>query len=65
MTADEVVRRFARLNVGRPVRNEVRRCVFAVSPLSRSLILAFVKMGGESAPWGSAYGRPGKKTASS
>jgi hypothetical protein len=58
MTADEVVRRLRSFQAGKPLsRGEtlrVRRL-----PAEQMLMLAFVKMGGESAPWGIGYGRPG------
>jgi hypothetical protein len=60
MTADEVVRRLRAFEKGRPLpRGEtlrVRRL-----PPDQQLVVAFVKMGGESAPWGMGYGRPGGK----
>ncbi len=59
MTADEVVRRLRAYEKGRALpRGEtlrVRRL-----PASSILVLAFVRMGGESAPWGIAFGRPDK-----
>ena len=57
MTADEVVRRLRAYEKGRALpRGEtlrVRRL-----PAGSILVLAFVRMGGESAPWGIAFGRP-------
>lgn len=60
MTADEVVRRLRAFERWRALpRGETLRVNRL--PSEQSLILAFVKMGGESAPWGIAYGRPGKR----
>jgi hypothetical protein len=58
MTADEVVRRLRAFQAGKPLsRGETLR--LHRSPAEHTLMLAFVKMGGESAPWGVGYGRPG------
>src|ERR1051325_1087713 len=59
MTVDEVVRRLRAFQKGKPLRSGEKLRVPRLDP-SQILILAFVKMGGESAPWGIAYGRPGK-----
>jgi hypothetical protein len=60
MTADEVVRRLRAFEAGKPLpRGETLR--FMRLPEAQTLILAFVKMGGESTPWGVAYGCPGQK----
>ena len=39
-------------------RGDLKR--FLVEPASRSMILAFIRMGGESRPWGIVHGRPGQ-----
>jgi hypothetical protein len=60
MTADEVVRRLHAFECGKPLpRGETLQVPRL--PDQQVLVLAFVKMGGESAPWGIAYGRPGKR----
>lgn len=59
MTADEVVRRLRAFEKGKPLPQGEKLRVPRVDP-AQILILVFVKMGGESAPWGVAYGRPGK-----
>jgi len=60
MTADQVVRRLRAFEQGKPLpcgeTLRMRRL-----PNEQILIMAFVRMGGESAPWGIAFGRPGKK----
>jgi hypothetical protein len=60
MTTDEVVRRLRAFELGRPVRRGETLRVTRL-PDEQVMILAFVKMGGESAPWGLAYACPGKK----
>jgi hypothetical protein len=58
MTTEDVVRRLRAFEVGRPLPcGETLRVPRL--PKEQILILAFVKMGGESAPWGIAFGRPG------
>ncbi len=60
MTADEVVRRLRAFEYGKPMpRGETLRV--SRLPDEQMMILAFVKMGGESSPWGIAFGRPGKR----
>ncbi len=60
MTADEVVRRLRAFECGKPLpRGETLRV--ARLPDAQMMILAFVKMGGESSPWGIAFGRPGQQ----
>jgi hypothetical protein len=60
MTADEVVRRLRAFEGGKPLpRGETLRVPRL--PDEQLMILAFVKMGGESSPWGIAFGRPGKR----
>lgn len=59
MTGQQVVKRLRAFKAGRPLPlGETLR----VRPLSPRdiLIVAFVRMGGESAPWGVAFGHPGK-----
>lgn len=64
MTSHDVVRRIAAFAAGKPLpRGETLR---VPKPgrgiqLSQILIVAFVRMGGESAPWGVAFGPPGRK----
>jgi hypothetical protein len=60
MTAGEVVRRLRAFEAGKPLKNGETLRVKRL-PADQVLMLAFVKMGGESAPWGVAYGRPGGK----
>ena len=60
MTANEVVRRLRSFEAGKPLRSGETLRVKRMPP-EQVLLLAFVKMGGESAPWGVAYGRPGGK----
>ena len=63
MTADEVVRRLRAFECGKPLpRGETLRV--SRLPAEQVMILAFVKMGGESSPWGLAFGRPGKRPES-
>lgn len=59
MTVDEAVRRLRAFKRGKPLPFGEKLRVPRLTD-ERSLVLAFVKMGGESAPWGVAYGRPGK-----
>src|SRR5262245_24012188 len=59
MTADEVVRRLRAFEKGRPLPGGETLRVRRLEP-PQILVLAFVKMGGESAPWGLTFGRPGK-----
>lgn len=60
MIAREVVRRLQAFKEGRPLpRGSTRH--FAVVPDEGILVLAFVRTGGESRPWGLAYGHPGEE----
>src|SRR5262245_41080592 len=59
MTIDEVVRRLRAFEKGRPLPFGEKLRVPRIDD-AQVLSLAFLKMGGESAPWGVAYGRPGK-----
>jgi hypothetical protein len=59
MTTDEVVRRLRAFGKGKPLPNGETLRVPLMGLLDNQIvILAFVKMGGESAPWGVAWGRP-------
>ena len=60
MTTDDVIRRLRAFQQGKPLPNGETLRVNRL-PDEQLLILAFVKMGGESAPWGIAFGRPGKR----
>lgn len=60
MTSDEAVRRLKAFKRGKPVSNGATLRIKRL-PDSQVLILCFVRMGGESSPWGVAFGRPGKK----
>lgn len=60
MNEREVVRRLKAFHEGEPLsRGETKHVHIADD--SDVLIVAFVRMGGESRPWGIAYGRPGTK----
>jgi hypothetical protein len=59
VTTDEVVRRLRAFEKGKPLPVGEKLRAPRLDP-AQMLILAFVKMGGESAPWGVAFGRPGK-----
>lgn len=59
MTSDEAVQRLRAFQKGRPLPSGEKLRVPRI-PSNQQLVLAFVKMGGESAPWGLAYGRPDK-----
>lgn len=60
MRPDEAVRRLQSWHAGRPlVAYETRH--FAIVNDEDLLIVAFVRMGGESAPWGVTWGHPGEK----
>src|ERR1041385_6587909 len=58
MRPDEAIRRLHAWHVGRPLTAYKTRH-FAIANDEDLLILAFVRMGGESAPWGIVWGRPG------
>lgn len=60
MTGDQIVKRLEAWAAGKPLPRGSTRHVHIASD-SDLLILAFVRMGGESAPWGIAHGLPGKK----
>jgi|SRR5882724_3172558 len=60
MTGDQVVKRLKAWAAGKPLpRGSTLHVHIAQNP--DLLIVAFVRMGGESAPWGIAYGFPGTK----
>lgn len=64
MTGHDVVRRLAAFAAGRPLPHGEKLRVPKLGGLVQAheiLIVAFVRMGGESAPWGLAFGRPGSK----
>lgn len=64
MTSHDVVRRLRAMAKGRPLPNgETLRVPKLGSSTTEAgtLIVTFVRMGGESTPWGVAFGRPGKK----
>src|SRR5437773_2070337 len=64
MTSHDVVRRLRAMAKGRPLPNgeTLRVPKLGASVIeSNTLILAFVRMGGESTPWGVAFGHPGKR----
>lgn len=60
MTGLDVVRRLRSFEAGRPLPKG-STIHFPIAEPSELLILTFVRMGGESAPWGLAWGYPGKK----
>jgi hypothetical protein len=60
MVTDEVVRRLYAWQQGKPVpRGETIH--FPIAEADDLLIVSFVRMGGESAPWGIAYGHLGRR----
>lgn len=59
MTTDEVVRRLRAFEKGKPLPSGERLRVPRLDS-EQILILTFVRMGGESAAWGVAYGHPGE-----
>jgi hypothetical protein len=60
MRPDEAIRRLHAWHDGRPLTAYKTRH-FAIANDEDLMILAFVRMGGESAPWGIVWGRPGQK----
>jgi len=58
MGNDEVMRRLRAWHAGRPLPRYAT-IHYPVARADDALILAFVRMGGESAPWGVAVGHPG------
>ncbi len=59
MNAFQVMQRLRAWNEGTPLpRGETLHFPLAKAP--DTLVLAFVRMGGESSPWGLAWGRPGQ-----
>jgi hypothetical protein len=64
MTGHDAVRRLASFAAGKPLAHgETLRVPKPGTSVQAKdiLIVAFVRMGGESAPWGVAFGRPGRK----
>ena len=60
MNAYDLLLRLKAFKEGRPLpRGETRH--FPLAEGDETLILAFVRMGGESSPWGIAFGHPGAK----
>lgn len=59
MTGHQVVKRLKAFKAGGPLPLGETLRIRILEP-SDTLILSFVRMGGESAPWGIAYGMPGK-----
>src|SRR5438128_1104164 len=58
MNGRDAVRRLLAFEAGRPLpRGE--RLSQRVTPANDTLVLCFVRMGGESRPWGLAFGSPG------
>src|SRR5271168_3452130 len=60
MRPDEAIRRLQAWHAGRPLPAYKTRH-FAIAKDKDLLIVAFVRMGGESAPWGIAWAHPGEK----
>lgn len=60
MRPDEAIKRLQAWHAGRPLPAYQTRH-FAIAKDENLLIVALVRMGGESAPWGITWGRPGEK----
>jgi hypothetical protein len=60
MQVDQALRRLTAWHAGKPLPL-YQTLHFPVAAPNDNLILAFVRMGGESAPWGVAVGHPGAK----
>ena len=60
MRPDEAIKRLQAWHAGRPLPAYQTRH-FAIAADEDLLIVAFVRMGGESAPWGIAWGHPDKR----
>src|SRR5690349_14064567 len=60
MQVDEALRRLRAWHAGKPLPLYETLHFPVVAP-DDALILAFVRMGGESAPWGAVVGHPGEK----
>lgn len=58
MRPDEAIKRLQAWHAGRPLPAYSTRH-FAIAENDELLIVAFVRMGGESAPWGIVWGHPG------
>jgi hypothetical protein len=59
MRPDEAIKRLQAWHAGRPLPAYKTRH-FAIGEKENLLIVAFVRMGGESAPWGIVWGHPGE-----
>jgi hypothetical protein len=59
MTGDDIARRIRAWHVGHPLPRYSTIHYHVADPVD-ALVLAFVRMGGESAPWGIAFGHPGR-----
>lgn len=59
MRPDEAIKRLQAWHAGKPLPAYATRH-FAIADDKDLLIVAFVRMGGESAPWGIVWGQPGK-----
>lgn len=55
----EAVRRLLAYRKGQPLRSGEKKSFFIANDVD-IMIVAFLRMGGESRPWGIAFGRPGK-----
>ena len=64
MTGHQAVRRLMAFAAGKPLPHGETLCVpkpgRTLVP-DDALVVAFVRMGGESSPWGVAFGHPGRK----
>jgi hypothetical protein len=60
MNSHQVLRRLEAFRVGRPLP-QGETLHFPIAAPEDLLLLAFVRMGGESAPWGVAFGHPGNR----
>src|SRR5437879_4663342 len=60
MNSREVVRRIRAFHAGKPLQRSETRHVH-IAEDKDLLIVAFLRMGGESRPWGVAYGHAGRK----
>jgi hypothetical protein len=60
MNSFEIVKRLKAFQKGRPIERG-RKINHLIANEKNTLIVAFVRMGGESLPWGIVYGKPGKK----
>jgi hypothetical protein len=60
VNARDAVRRLSAHQAGQPLPRGERRSIRVGEP-SDALVLAFVRTGGESRPWGIAFGHPGEE----